>query len=54
MVSPDLSFQLRDEEEISMSPVDGLGEFISPPRNVMFDSLSKGKYEPLPSRISSE
>jgi len=43
------SFQLR---ETPLSPVDGLGEFISPPQNNMFESLSKGTHEPLPSRIS--
>ncbi|KIM47992.1 hypothetical protein M413DRAFT_439685 [Hebeloma cylindrosporum] len=52
MVSTDFSFRLGDEEETPMSPVDGLGEFISPPRNVMFESLSKRKHDPLPSRIS--
>ena len=51
MVSTDLAFQLR---EAPISPVDGLGEFISPPQNVMFESLSKGTHEPLPSPISSE
>jgi hypothetical protein len=51
MAPTDRSSQLR---EATISPVDGLGEFISPPQNNMFESLSKGAHERLPSRISSE
>ncbi|KAG6854074.1 hypothetical protein C0991_010821 [Blastosporella zonata] len=36
-----------------MSPVDGMGEFISQRQNMMFESTSKSEYEPLGSRISS-
>ncbi|KAF8203162.1 hypothetical protein BJ912DRAFT_943050 [Pholiota molesta] len=42
------------DEETPVSPVDGLGEFessSSPRQNMLFESLSKGTYEPLPARI---
>ena len=40
--------------EVPTSPVDSLeGGLISPRQNVMFESISKGTYEHLPSRISS-
>ncbi|KAJ3510382.1 hypothetical protein NLJ89_g4703 [Agrocybe chaxingu] len=51
VVPTELSFQVREEEEPT-SPIDGLGEVISPRQNVMFESLTKGTHEPLPSRIS--
>jgi len=53
LVPTELTFQVHEEDE-PMSPIDGLGEVISPRQNVMFESLSKGNHEPLPSRISSE
>ncbi|KAG6837225.1 hypothetical protein H0H93_013093 [Arthromyces matolae] len=37
----------------AMSPVDGMGEFISQRQNMMFESSSKAEYESLGSRISS-
>ncbi|KAF8912880.1 hypothetical protein CPB84DRAFT_1811880 [Gymnopilus junonius] len=41
-------------EEVPSSLIDGIGEYriVSPRQNVMFESLSKGTHEPLPSRIS--
>ncbi|KAF9471303.1 UPF0052-domain-containing protein [Pholiota conissans] len=40
------------DEETPVSPVDGLVEFESSPRqNMLFESVSKGSYEPLPAHI---
>ncbi|KAF8167884.1 hypothetical protein B0H34DRAFT_646295 [Crassisporium funariophilum] len=41
-----------DDLDAPISPVDGLGELISPRQNIMFEPHSKGKYERLPARIS--
>ncbi|KAF5312620.1 hypothetical protein D9619_003063 [Psilocybe cf. subviscida] len=41
-----------DQEDEESSPVDGLGEFSSPRQNVMFEAVTKGTHEPLPSRIN--
>ena len=43
----------QEDESISSDPVDGLGEFNSP-RNIMFEAVTKGTHEPLPSRINRE
>ncbi|KDR85213.1 hypothetical protein GALMADRAFT_218346 [Galerina marginata CBS 339.88] len=51
VVPTELSIQKRDDD-VPTSPVDGIGEFVSPGRNIMFESLAKGIHEPLPSRIS--
>ena len=40
-------------DEVPASPVDSLGGVISPRQNVMFESVNKGTYERLPSRINS-
>jgi hypothetical protein len=40
-------------DEVPASPVDSLGGVISPRQNVMFESVNKGSYEHLPSRINS-
>lgn len=42
-----------DQEDESL-PLDGLGEFSSPRQNVMFEAVTKGTHEPLPSRINRE
>ncbi|KAG6902984.1 hypothetical protein C0995_008557 [Termitomyces sp. Mi166 len=39
--------------EDAMSPVDGMGEFISQRQNMMFESTFKAEYEPLGSRIAT-
>lgn len=49
-VPADVPAEIPDEEA-PISPVDGLGEFTSPRQNMLFESVSKGSYEPLPSRI---
>jgi len=41
-----------DADEVPASPVDSLGGVISPRQNVMFESVHKGTYECLPSRIT--
>jgi hypothetical protein len=38
---------------VPTSPVDSFGWLISPRQNVMFESVDKGTYGRLPSRISS-
>ena len=40
-------------DEAPASPVDSLGGVISPRQNIMFESVNKGTYERLPSRINS-
>ncbi|KAF8973791.1 hypothetical protein BDZ97DRAFT_1900575 [Flammula alnicola] len=50
IVPTELSFQVPDEEAPT-SPIDGLGESMSPPRNIMFESFAKGTHEALPSPI---
>ncbi|KAH0590185.1 hypothetical protein H2248_000358 [Termitomyces sp. 'cryptogamus'] len=42
----------KSSVEDVMSPLDGMGEFISRRQNVMFESTSKADYEPLGSRIA--
>jgi hypothetical protein len=55
MVSVEPSSGPDQEDESLSSPVDGLGEeFSSPRQNVMFEAVTKGTHEPLPSRIQRE
>ncbi|PPQ67393.1 hypothetical protein CVT25_005972 [Psilocybe cyanescens] len=51
MVSTEpVNFQTPDDD--SPAP-DGIGEYVSPRQNVMFESVAKETHEPLPSRIST-
>uniref|UniRef100_A0A8H7Y5S9 Uncharacterized protein n=1 Tax=Psilocybe cubensis TaxID=181762 RepID=A0A8H7Y5S9_PSICU len=50
MVSPEPAIPQPSDDD-APAP-DGIGEYVSPKQNVMFESIGKDKYEPLPSRIS--
>jgi hypothetical protein len=52
-VTPQSETPFFDVDEVPASPVDSLGGVISPRQNVMFESVNKGTYEHLPSRVNS-